>query len=345
MPGMWTGDGGSMIKPLCKMLYLTDTHFRGSNPRSRVDNFSEALFTKLEWVVGEAIRRKVDVVVHGGDWFDNFEVASSIVARVLRILYPLVEAGIPIISTVGSHDLHGYSLDSLGRTSVNLLSASGFVNLLVGGAAVAINDVCFYGLHHRLGSDDPGRFVVSLSDDLHSLYRVMIVHDTIVEREVPGEHWLVQDVRVNADLVLSGHYHGGYRVYSRSDGVVFCNPGALARLDNTRVNRVRRPAVAYIEIWPEVSGKRPPTSVEVLPVPVAQAGELVFADEEPVVDDIQVDISKLVSYLRQETDNAMFMDISELLMLIQVDGDEVMVREARVLIVQLIQEFQLANNE
>lgn len=54
-----------------KILYMTDTHIRGTSPRSRTDDFQQAIREKIEEVIDIAERERVDLVLHGGDLFDR----------------------------------------------------------------------------------------------------------------------------------------------------------------------------------------------------------------------------------------------------------------------------------
>lgn len=49
-----------------RILYFTDTHIRGTNPKSRKDNFPDTLREKLEELVRVSQECKVDYVFFGG---------------------------------------------------------------------------------------------------------------------------------------------------------------------------------------------------------------------------------------------------------------------------------------
>ena len=61
------------MKPILKAIFLTDTHLRASNPRSRIDDYPQATLDKFKWILDYAVKRGVDVILHGGDFFDGYD--------------------------------------------------------------------------------------------------------------------------------------------------------------------------------------------------------------------------------------------------------------------------------
>ena len=242
-------------KPLLTAMYFTDTHSKGVNPRSRIDDYPLAIIEKVDWVVQQSIKRKVDIILHGGDWFDSHDVGNSVVGDFMDAIAPAVAAGIPIVGTYGSHDVHGYNAETLKRGALRILESSKMVTILRRGQVYAINGVAIVGCPHTTGLDGgDGNYFI---DDYYCVDQIaqeeydatiLLAHGTLVEYPLPDgfDHTLIENVKVNADLVLSGDYHEGYGVYRRSDGVVFCNPGSVAR---TKVTNKRIPCVAFVEVY------------------------------------------------------------------------------------------------
>ncbi len=340
------------MKPIFRAVYVTDTHFRASNPRSRVDDYSGAVLAKFDWVVNYAIEQKVDAIIHGGDWFDTFEASESVKIRLMWILNKAREHKIPVVTTPGSHDVHGYNLDTLGRASLGVLEAGGMVTVLRRGDSWIWMDpaqgdgVSIIGCPHSIDLDS--------EDDRYYIQRsgvdgfvILIAHGNLVDHELPDgfDHTRIENVKVDADLVLSGHYHAGYALHRRVDGVTFANPGSLARVDDSRRNRARKPLICYIEVWPKSGGVRPPVTVE--PIPVSIAADDVFGDKEPEVDDVLVDVSKLVDYFRDETDAAgTVVDLDDLIRRVRLDDvDPELVNRARAMVMELIQQYRVEEDD
>ncbi len=85
-----------------KLLYLTDTHIRGTSPKNRLDDYYESLKEKLKEISNIIREEKVDYVLHGGDLFDRPDVSVSIVSDFAKIFQ---DFGVPIYIISGNHDI------------------------------------------------------------------------------------------------------------------------------------------------------------------------------------------------------------------------------------------------
>jgi len=316
-----------------------------------VDDYSNAVLAKFDWVVDYAIERRVDAIIHGGDWFDAFEASESVKIRLMQILIKARDRKIQVVTTPGSHDVHGYNLDTLGRASLGVLEAAGLVTVLRWGDSWIWMDpaegdgVSVIGCPHTIDLDsEADKYYIQRSGV--DGFVILVAHGNLVDHELPQgfDHTRIEDVKVDADLVLSGHYHAGYPLHRRVDGVTFANPGSLARVDDSRRNRARVPSVCYIEVWPKTGGVRPPVTVDTVPVKIA--ADDVFGDKEPEVDDVLVDVSKLVDYFREETDAVgATVDLDDMIQRVRLDGvDPGLVTRARVRVMELIQQYRIEDD-
>jgi len=87
-----------------KLLYLTDTHIRGTSPRSRIDDFAQALLAKLREVLSLARLHGVAAILHGGDLFDRPDVTPAVAREFLGVLR---DCPCPIYGIAGNHDMFG----------------------------------------------------------------------------------------------------------------------------------------------------------------------------------------------------------------------------------------------
>ena len=324
-------------KPTLKFIYMTDTHLSASSPRSRLDDYPKAVLDKIEWIVSYAKKREVDVILHGGDFFDGYDIAKSVETAVLKLLST---NSIPIVATIGSHDIHGYSTQTLYRSSLGVLGAADKIVLLDQGEVFNCGGVSIVGCPHAPDIDQrkDGYYISEEVIQEERDYTILLAHGNLVDHKLPEgfDYTLLEDAKVNADLVLSGHYHPGYGVYRRADGVTFVNPGSVARVKATSNNRTRTPSIAYIEVF-----KDAPVSVDIIPIKIAAKGYEVFADEEPVEEPPDNDVSKLIEQLKQQTDKVSgTFDIRHATETLVIDGDEGIVREARKRALELIQEME-----
>lgn len=328
------------MEPILKAIFMTDTHLRASNPRSRIDDYPQAILAKIRWILDYAKKREVDVILHGGDFFDGYDIAKSVETAIL----PLLRATkIPIVVTVGSHDIHGYSSETIYRSSIGVLKAAGCIHLLKHGDEYNtgfVDVICIVGCPHILDidQDELGYWIVDDPGTQKPDYTILLAHGNLVDHELPEgfDYTLLDDAKVNADLVLSGHYHPGYGIYRRKDGVTFVNPGSVARVKATTNNRKRIPSIAYIEVF-----KDAPVSVDIIPIKVAVPGDEIFGDEIFVEEPPDNDVAKLVEHLKQQTDQVSgSFDIREAIETLPLEGDKEIVKEARLRALTVIQEVE-----
>lgn len=84
------------------LLHTADTHlgYRQYHRPEREADFRDAFYQ----VIGEAVNREVDAVVHAGDLFNSSRPGIDALSDALEGLKRLREAGIPFLSIVGNHD-------------------------------------------------------------------------------------------------------------------------------------------------------------------------------------------------------------------------------------------------
>lgn len=236
-----------------RILFFTDTHIRFFSPVNRKDNFQEAIFTKLEEVVQIANEHNVDLVVHGGDLFDRYDVTNKLLGRTAALLR---QFKCPIYVLPGNHDIVGYSVETLPSTSLDVLAKSGVIKLLL--EPQVIDDVLLYP-------------IPSSADIPESSYRiergaarvvVIVAHDNLlpqpVHKDIP--HKVISDSLSNADIVLLGHWHPGWPEPVKAGSTLYVNPGSIARLDIGPGSRDRRVQVVLIDINDSVSVQYVPLS-------------------------------------------------------------------------------------
>lgn len=339
-------DEHSRPRPILTALHFTDTHHKGVNPRSRIDDYPRAVLQKVAWVVNEALRRKVDVLFHTGDWFDGYNVDASVVGDVMDVLVPARDAGIVIVGVYGQHDVLGYNVDTIRRCSIRLLEASKIITLLRRGQVFSCKGVAVVGCPYADGIDgvdglDEGYgYYIGEKDgfDRREYQRtILLAHGTLVEHPLPEgfRHTLLEKVNINADIVLSGDYHDGYGVYRRSDGVTFCNPGSLARTKRTK----RMPKTALIEVYAKDDIA---PGVSIVPVKCAAASVDIFSDEDVPEPANDAQVAEMVAYLERETQVAEYrqFDVSAAIRNLPVEGRAALVSEARSMAMSAVQKAE-----
>lgn len=248
-----------------RLLFLTDIHARGTNPRARTDNYQEAMKRKLAEVRHLAQEHGCKAVLFGGDLTDTPDVSESVMGDLIR---DLLAFPVPIYGVWGNtHDIWGDEPATLRRTALGVVAAAEAIRLLEPGAPVVLEEdgvrvqVTGQGYHQAMdrrdwrldycvtrGAGSPEQLHCRPEDVRWAIH---IVHGML--RTEP----LMAGIPVNlvdnviretaADITLSGHDHLGYGVVEQY-GRIACNPGALMRLTAAREEITRPVQVALITL-------------------------------------------------------------------------------------------------
>ncbi|MGL5717075.1 MAG: metallophosphoesterase family protein [Paraclostridium sp.] len=244
-----------------KFIFITDTHGKASSPKSRLDDYPQAILDKMEYIGEFAKNIKATAVIHGGDWLDTPDVSESFVREFAKIVnnYPCAVYGV-----LGNHDIYGYNPETFLRTSLGVAEGMGlFDRLLMKNPYIVYDGETRVAITGRdsdfnLDKGPEKAFDYSRSYRIDNAINIHVVHGMLVEREWPQIPCTtikeVMDDFPAADIILTGHEHTGFGVkeYYRPDSnskVIFCNPGSLARVTagTGDVRRDVRMAVITVE--------------------------------------------------------------------------------------------------
>jgi len=254
-----------------KYLIIGDVHFRGINPRARLDNFMEAISRKLHEVFALAAQHKVSAIICPGDLLDSPATGWSTVAELAEILQ---SASCPFLTINGNHDIYAGNPGSKHRTPFGFLARLGIIqdlsdkpyeksNVLITGHGFNIETDTELGQHQFI----PSR----RKEDCFSIH---VVHSMLMDHS-PGfemRHTLISQVETTAQVIISGHEHIGFGIKRREDGVLFINPGALCRLSAHHAEIERTVQVALLTVH---EGKE--VEVELIPLKSAAPGHEVLS--------------------------------------------------------------------
>lgn len=267
------------------LLYFTDLHARGTNPRARTDDYTAAMFRKLAEIKALAEAHQVKAVLFGGDLFHAPDAADSVKGELIRFLRTFP---VPIIGVWGNtHDIWGDNPATLGRTALGVVEASEAIHLLKPGEPYLIEEdglkiqITGQGYHEHMDRRDwrldycvyhQGS---PLAPEGHQHWRspdvtwaIHIVHGMLrTEPLMDGVPvTIVQDVldTTQANITLSGHDHLGFGVKGELTKLA-CNPGALMRLTADRKEIDRPVQVALITLSDTCK-------IELLPITCAAPG-------------------------------------------------------------------------
>jgi exonuclease SbcD len=258
-----------------RLLYFTDTHIRGTSPRGRTDDFFDAMKRKFTEVIAIADQEQVDYVLHGGDVFDRPNLSPAVVREFAQLFR---QFRVPIYAVAGNHDIYGHNPSTVERTMLGLLEAFGILTLIHSGDIIELTkdnmhvqltgQPFHYDLDKRVIAED-----YAITNQLNADYCIHMVHGMLVERALPEgvPHTMVSslwEVKSDADIVLTGHYHAGFPVQQRN-GKYVINPGSIARLSNQQAEIKRLPQIVLIELTKEIN-------IQIKPLTTALPGQEVF---------------------------------------------------------------------
>lgn len=277
-----------------KLLFVTDTHIRGTSPRSRTDDFQETMQKKLHEVIEIAKSKEVDYILHGGDVFDRPNLSPTVVRHFVSIFK---KSPVPIYAISGNHDIYGHNPLTIERTMLGLLDAFGILQLIDAGEKIRLEKngivVQLSGtpFHYNLDKQDP-RMDYDVTNDVEADYCIHMVHGMLVDKSLPEGvgHTLVDELwDSQVDILLTGHYHAGFHVRERNKKYII-NPGALARINNHASEINRMPQVVFINLTEGIQ-------VELIPLVCAMKGELVL--DRSYMQEARYREEKLASFVQQ----------------------------------------------
>lgn len=261
-----------------RLLYLTDTHIRGTTPKNRKDNIQETLERKLN-EVGQIVKNySIDYILHGGDLFDRPDVSISIVSNFASILNSY---NVPIYIISGNHDVYGHNPNTINRTILGLLDALNVVRIIKEKEIIYLSKervkVQLTGQPYTYNIDNEGNkdgyIVKDISPDVD--FSIHMVHGMLLNKPfIKGvPYTLIDDIKdTKADITLSGHYHSGFGIIEVNNKY-FVNPGSLVRITNSLREIERQPKVVIIELKDSIN-------IKLIPLKTALKGEEVLDRKE-----------------------------------------------------------------
>lgn len=322
-----------------KLLFLTDTHIRGTTPKNRKDNLPETLERKLKEIIQIVEEYDIDYVLHGGDLFDRPDISVSIVGNFASILKDLK---VPIYIVCGNHDIYGHNPNTINRTMLGLLDTLKVVRIINENEIIYLNKngikVQLTGQPYIYNIDNESNksnyIVRDIPEDVD--YAIHMVHGMLLNRPfIKGiPYTLIDHIKdTKADITLSGHYHSGFGIVKIKDKY-FINPGSLIRVTNSLVEIERIPQVAVLDLKDSID-------VELIQLKTASKGEEVL-DRQEVENHIFK--SERLFEFKQSIDTAINfekLDINDILM--EVSNTEGVSEEVKKEALKRISDSQMKN--
>lgn len=250
-----------------RFIFTTDIHFSSTTPASRIDDYTEAVFKKFEWVLRYAKEEKCSAVLLGGDTFNTPTQVDSIKNRIKKLIR---RYDVPVYGVAGNHDLIHYSMEELDRTSLQTLSGDDGIRLL---EEYTNNTVTVDGVdiiaHYFKGDfpkvENPNSIILS-----HTFFNTSKGDRLYTSPEEVEE--------CGAMFACFGHDHNMHKV-KQYGGTDVVRPGALSRGSSHTENKVREISVALLNVTQGM--------VEYIPVPDVKPFEEIFMENYDVKRDIE----------------------------------------------------------
>lgn len=264
------------MKDCINLLYFGDFHLSDKSPNSRIDDYWQTEKKKIKEVLSIARKYNCKAILQPGDFLDRPKLPEKFLKEILKAfeytpeieLRKLLDSGeiteqeftdrllknIPLVGTVGNHELYGGSLKSYKSTSLSFLEEIGFISivdqeksydLISNGNKISISGVPFDIKNIK----DKNNFILnSKKGDVD----ILLLHDNIYDKpfiETEIDWCSVSDIskKTKADITISGHIHNGFG-WLTENNKIFGNPGVLAQQSSSQSELNRPITVSIISI-------------------------------------------------------------------------------------------------
>lgn len=234
---------------MVKLIWRTDAHLSDHTPRSRKDDWTEAVFSNLRQVGVIASRVGADAIIDGGDYFDIKRPVQNSHALVRRSIEEHRSYGIPTYVVPGNHDcLHG-DYSNLPKQPLGVLYESGSFQRLYDehealferdGVTVRVVGVPYHGTKY-----DRDRFRIEKGDEDFLVVAAHVLASkkggTMFEGEDIMKYDELLELAPDVTVWAFGHWHKNQGVTEIAPGTWVVNVGSLSRGSISQDNLSRIP--------------------------------------------------------------------------------------------------------
>jgi DNA repair exonuclease SbcCD nuclease subunit len=226
-----------------KILFFADSHLGFDLPRQpRIERRrrGEDLIQNYQHVIKFALRKKVDMIVHGGDLFHHSRVSPAVIERAYRPLFEAACNGIHVYLVPGNHErsrLPGHLY--LSHEKIHVFDRPATFIQLVGGKRIALSGFPF---NRKVRDKFPLLVQQTGYMDVKADCRFLCTHQSFEGARVGPVDYTFREgednippawVPSNFEAVLSGHIHNAQQLDQTLDGnqlsVPVIYPGSIER--------------------------------------------------------------------------------------------------------------------
>lgn len=234
-----------------KFIHITDLHFANNPPTSRIDDYNDTLLKKLEWVVNYSNKVKANGLLLGGDIWHTHQPNSELLLKFVDTLY---KSNCNIYFIWGNHDIQGSNTGYIDKTNFGFFKRLDkfvyigarrieFAHTMLQGKDYSVKEEC--QLHWELPhAKEKRRCNLLLTHPMITKERSIVIDENY--RQVNYE-----EITTNADVMLCGHYHGGFPVHKgkyKKHEFQLANPGSFGRVNLKEAKESSGPALTEITI-------------------------------------------------------------------------------------------------
>ncbi len=201
------------------ILHVSDTHL-GAAPGGLLFRFRDVMDAFKE-TVDIAIRERVDLYLHAGDFFDRATPPAEAYLVAYKHLKRLKESGIKVIIVAGQHDLPR----RYGISPLSLLEEVGVVDRVFIGPEIERMNIEVGSVRYELVAvpySARGKIELAKPRTKHS---ILVAHLLLKELGIPTADASVASIPTGYSYVALGDYHGT-KMFRTRDGAPVVYPGA-----------------------------------------------------------------------------------------------------------------------
>jgi len=201
---MWTG--GEVMNP--DALLSADWHLRADTPTSRTDDFTAAMWRKVQFINDLAKEHDIPILI-AGDLGHRPQWPNWLIEKFMSII-----SDIEIIAIAGQHDLPGHNLEAIPQSGFGVLFRSGYIKLA--------------------NQSSLGIAQFSYGQEIKkSNYNIAMTHQMVIEDKPYWPGQVASSAKSllkkfpDYKLILSGDNHQPFVV--KYEGRLLVNPGSMMR--------------------------------------------------------------------------------------------------------------------
>lgn len=197
------------------LLATSDWHIRDRKPRYRKDDFLQAQYNKIEFILSHTKQIGAQLVI-AGDIFDKYNISYATVARYIRLFR---KYGVCAWACAGQHDQHHHSQDLTG-TAYELLMSAG----------------CITAPEYSMdwGGDQKDT-------------DILIAHACVTEKPMEFIEYSVTAAEfmkvTKSRIIITGDYHATH--IRKEDDRLLVNPGSIMRAAKNEIDK--KPVIFLID--------------------------------------------------------------------------------------------------